>query len=162
MDKALLQKYADFVVKVGVNVQPRQTFLIRCPVDMAFFAHAGAKAGYEAGAKEVIVRYEDEQLARLNMLKAVRDTMSRPVATILDTKGPEIRIRSFSTKTIELTAGDRFTLHTDEVVGDHTQVSVTYPKLHEELEIGQQILIDDGLVAIRVEEIGGCEIRCTV
>ena len=103
-----------------------------------------------------------EQLARLNMLKAVRDTMSRPVATILDPKGHEIRIKSFSTKTIELNAGDSFTLTTEEITGDHTRVSVTYPKLHEELEIGQQILIDDGLVAIRVEEIVDCDIRCTV
>ena len=104
----------------------------------------------------------EEQLARLNMLKAVRDTMSRPVATILDTKGPEIRIKSFSTKTIDLHAGDSFTLVTEEIVGDHTRVSVTYPKLHEELSIGQQILIDDGLIAIRVEEIVDREIRCTV
>ncbi|MBQ5754744.1 MAG: aminopeptidase [Oscillospiraceae bacterium] len=75
MDKTLMQKYADFVVKVGVNVQPRQTFLIRCPVDMAFFAHACAKAGYEAGAKEVIVRYEDEQLARLKYEMADEETL---------------------------------------------------------------------------------------
>ena len=77
MDKALMQKYADFVVKVGVNVQPRQTFLIRCPVDMAFFAHACAKAGYEAGAKEVIVRYEDEQLARLKYEMADEETLKK-------------------------------------------------------------------------------------
>ena len=69
MDRELLEKYADFVVKVGVNVQPRQTFLIRCPVEAAFFARACARAGYEAGAKEVIVRYEDDQLARLKYEK---------------------------------------------------------------------------------------------
>ena len=103
-----------------------------------------------------------EHLARLNMLKSVRDTMSRPVATILDTKGPEIRIRAFSTKSVELSAGDSFTLTTEEMVGDRSCVSVTYPKLHEELTVGQQILIDDGLIAIRVEEITGPEIRCVV
>jgi len=103
-----------------------------------------------------------EHLERLNMLKSVRDTMSRPVATILDTKGPEIRIKSFKTKSIELAAGDSFTLTTDELTGDRGCVSVTYPKLHEELTVGQQILIDDGLVAIRVEEIVGHEIRCVV
>ena len=80
MDQKLMQKYADFVVKVGVNVRPRQTFIIRCPVDMAFFAHACARAGYDAGAKEVIVRYEDEQLTRIKyersdeeVLKSVHD-----------------------------------------------------------------------------------------
>ena len=104
----------------------------------------------------------EEHLARLNRLKAVRDAMGRPVATILDTKGPEIRIKSFAEKSVTLNAGDAFTLTTDEVEGDSTRVSVTYAGLHEELSPGQEILIDDGLVAIRVEEILGHEIRCTV
>ena len=103
-----------------------------------------------------------EHLARLNRLKAVRDTMGRPVATILDTKGPEIRIKSFATKTVTLEAGEPFTLTTDDIVGDQERVSVTYPKLHQELTPGQQVLIDDGLVAIRVDRIEGCDIRCTV
>ena len=55
MNQEYLQLYADFIVKVGVNVRPRQNFIIRCPVTMPEFAHACAKAGYEAGAKEVIV-----------------------------------------------------------------------------------------------------------
>ena len=103
-----------------------------------------------------------EHLERLNRLKAVRDAMGRPIATILDTKGPEIRIKSFGEKSVTLNAGDSFTLTTDEVVGDNTRVSVTYAKLHEELSPGQEILIDDGLIAIRVKEIVGHEIRCTV
>ena len=103
-----------------------------------------------------------EHLARLNMLKSVRDAMGRPIATILDTKGPEIRIKSFDSKTIELNAGDAFTLTTEDVVGNPSRVSVTYPNLHEELTVGQEVLIDDGLVAIRVEEIVGRDIRCTV
>lgn len=103
-----------------------------------------------------------EHLERLNMLKSVRDAMGRPVATILDTKGPEIRIRSFETKSITLEPGDTFTLTTRDVVGNQGWVSVTYPKLHEELTPGQEILIDDGLVAIRVDRIEGTEIVCTV
>ena len=103
-----------------------------------------------------------EHLARLNMIKAVRDAMGRPVATILDTKGPEIRIRSFETKTITLEPGDPFTLTTEDVTGNQGLVSVTYPQLHEELQPGQEILIDDGLVAIRVERIEGTNIVCTV
>ena len=103
-----------------------------------------------------------EHLARLNMLKAVRDAMGRPVATILDTKGPEIRIKSFETKTITLEPGDPFTLTTEDVTGNQGLVSVTYPQLHEELQPGQEILIDDGLVAIRVERIEGTNIVCTV
>lgn len=103
-----------------------------------------------------------EHLVRLSMLKSVRDTMGRPVATILDTKGPEIRIKSFDTKTICLEAGDSFTLTTEDVVGNQARVSVTYPELHNEVTVGQEILIDDGLVAIRVKKIQGTDIICTV
>ncbi|MBQ8850943.1 MAG: pyruvate kinase, partial [Oscillibacter sp.] len=92
-----------------------------------------------------------EHLERLSRLKAVRDAMGRPVATILDTRGPEIRIRSFAEKSVTLSAGDTFILTTEDVVGDNTRVSVTYEKLHEELAPGQEILIDDGLIAIRVQ-----------
>ncbi len=103
-----------------------------------------------------------EHLERLNMLKSVRDSMGRPVATILDTKGPEIRIKSFETKSITLEEGDVFTLTTEDIVGNQGWVSVTYPQLHEELSPGQEILIDDGLVAIRVDRIEGTKIICTV
>ena len=88
--------------------------------------------------------------------------MGRPVAAILDTKGPEIRIRSFETKSISLEAGDSFTLTTREVQGNGSLVSVTYPELHKEVSVGQEILIDDGLVALKVEEINGQDIRCVV
>ena len=104
----------------------------------------------------------EEHLARLTLLKTVRDSMTRPVATILDTKGPEIRIRSFDTKSVTLEAGAPFTLTTQDIVGDRTRVSVSYPKLHTELTPGQEILIDDGLVAIRIDRIQGQDIHCTV
>ena len=77
MNQELLQKYADFIVKVGVNVRPGQAFLIRCPVDMAFFARCCARAGYEAGARDVIVRYEDEQLARIRMEMGEENALSQ-------------------------------------------------------------------------------------
>ena len=104
----------------------------------------------------------EEHLGRLNMLKTIRDTMGYPVATILDTKGPEIRIKSFGVKSIALEAGASFTLTTREVEGTADMVSVTYPKLHEEVGPSQEILIDDGLVAIRVEEVRGQDILCRV
>ena len=104
----------------------------------------------------------EEHLRRLNMFAAVRDSMSRPVATLLDTKGPEIRIRSFDTKSVELKAGETFTLTTENIVGNSSRVAVTYSNLPAELEPGQQILIDDGLVGIEVQSIEGTEIHCTV
>ena len=103
-----------------------------------------------------------EHLERLNMLKSVRDSMGRPVATILDTKGPEIRIRTFGCGRVELNDGDHFTLTTRETEGDARQVSVTYSNLHQELQSGCHILIDDGLVDLEVEEIDGQDIRCRV
>ena len=120
------------------------------------------RAGMDAARFNFSHGDHEEHLGRLNKLKAVRDSMSRPVATIMDTKGPEIRIKSFDVKSISLEAGDTFTLTTEDVVGNGERVAVTYPKLHEEVKPGMEILIDDGLVALRVEEIQGSEIRCTV
>ena len=80
-----------------------------------------------------------EQLARLTMFKKVRDTLGAPVATILDTKGPEIRIRTFADGPINLAQGQSFTLTTDDVPGDEHQVSVTYENLHNEVGPGCRI-----------------------
>ena len=70
MDLQLLREYADFAVKVGVNVQPGQTLIVQAPVESADFARMCAAAGYEAGAARVLVRYKDEQLSRLDMEQA--------------------------------------------------------------------------------------------
>ncbi len=99
------------------------------------------------------------QMARL---KAAREKLGRPVAAILDTRGPEIRIKHFANGPIQLEGGGQFTLTTRDVPGDETGVSVTYPCLHEEVAAGQEILIDDGLVALRVEEVCGQDILCRV
>jgi len=100
--------------------------------------------------------------AVLTRFKRVRDGLGRPVATILDTKGPEIRIRTFGCGRIELSDGDSFTLTTRDVEGDAGQVSVTYAGLHRELRPGCHVLIDDGLVDLEVERIDGQDIRCKV
>ena len=104
----------------------------------------------------------EEQLARLNMLKHVRDTLGYPVATMLDTKGPEIRIKTFANGPVTLEKGGKFTLDTEEVVGDATQVSVTYQNLHKEVEPGCRILVDDGLIELKVEQVDGHRILCEV
>ncbi|WP_243200738.1 pyruvate kinase [Lawsonibacter celer] len=100
--------------------------------------------------------------ALLTKLKHVRDELGAPVATILDTKGPEIRIKSFPAGPITLTKGQSFTLTTQDVPGDNTRVSVTYENLHNEVEPGCRILVDDGLVELRVREIRGRDILCEV
>jgi pyruvate kinase len=88
--------------------------------------------------------------------------MGRPVATILDTKGPEIRIRSFKEGSVTLNNGDSFTLTTREVEGDSSIVSVSYADLHKEVGKDCAILIDDGLVGLRVTDIQGQDIHCVV
>ena len=103
-----------------------------------------------------------EQLERYTMFANVRDELGVPVAAILDTKGPEIRIRSFTEPRVELRAGERFTLCTGDIPGTAEAVSVTYPALPDEVRPGQRILIDDGLVGLRVEETTETEVRCTV
>ncbi|MEQ2455875.1 pyruvate kinase [Flavonifractor hominis] len=104
----------------------------------------------------------EEQLARLTMLKRVRDELGAPVATILDTKGPEIRIKTFANGPVALEKGQSFMLSTDEVVGDATQVSVTYQNLHAEVGPGCRILVDDGLIELLVEKVEGHNIHCVV
>ena len=104
----------------------------------------------------------ESHLALLTRFKHVRDSLGRPVATILDTKGPEIRIRTFACGRITLTDGSPFTLTTREVDGDGTIVSVTYANLHNELEPGCHILVDDGLVDLEVVKLDGQDIHCKV
>ena len=100
--------------------------------------------------------------ALLTRFKRVRDTLGRPGATNLDTKGPELRIRAVGCGRVELQEGAPFPRSTREVDGDAQQVSVTYANLHQELQSGCHVLIDDGLVDLEVEEIDGQDIRCRV
>lgn len=101
-----------------------------------------------------------EHLERLQMFAGIRDAMGRAVATILDTRGPEIRIRSFSTPSIALKPGDVFTLTARDIQGDQGVVSVTYPDLPKEVGPGSRILIDDGLVELEVDCVRDTEIVC--
>ena len=104
----------------------------------------------------------ESHLAQLTKLKRVRDELGIPVAAILDTKGPEIRIKTFKDGRIELKKDDIFTLTTAECEGDASRVSVTYTNLHKEVAPGNHILVDDGLIDLLVQEIKGQEIVCVV
>lgn len=104
----------------------------------------------------------ESHLAQLTKLKRVRDELGIPVAAILDTKGPEIRIKTFKDGRIELKKDDTFTLTTAECEGTAERVSVTYANLHNELAPGNHILVDDGLIDLLVQEIKGQEIVCVV
>ena len=119
-------------------------------------------AGMDAARFNFSHGTHESHLVQLNMLKHVRAEMCVPVAAILDTKGPEIRIRSFAQCPVQLEWGAEFTLTTDDGVGDAHRVSVTYADLYKEVGPGCRILVDDGLVELRVERVEGHDIHCTV
>ena len=102
------------------------------------------------------------QKATLDNLRAAMAATGICAAAILDTKGPEIRVKTFENGPVELREGQSFTLRTDEVAGDETQVTVTYAGHCEDLHIGDTILLDDGLISIRVESIAAPAIVCRV
>ena len=95
----------------------------------------------------------EEQKGRLDKLVALREELNRPVAALLDTKGPEIRLRDFADGKVELKAGQTFTLTTEEIAGDANRVSITYKNLPNDVKPGNRILIDDGLVGMEVISI---------
>lgn len=103
-----------------------------------------------------------EQIGRVNMFKEVREKTKKPVAMLLDTKGPEIRIKSFEGGSVTLKEGQRFVLTAEDVLGNEERVSVTYPNLYKDLTPGAKVLIDDGLIGMEVTEIAGKNIVLTV
>ncbi|MGP1455305.1 MAG: pyruvate kinase [Treponema sp.] len=106
--------------------------------------------------------YEDHQM-RIDRIKKIREKLNLPIAILLDTKGPEIRIKKFEKNSIRLTRGQEFTLTTREVVGNETICSVTYKNLAHEVQEKTRILIDDGLIELEVTAIkNGTDIVCTV
>ena len=105
----------------------------------------------------------EEQKSRMDMLKGIREELGKPVAILLDTKGPEIRTGVLKgDKKVFLEEGDTFTLTTEEIEGDNKRVSVSYEGLVEDVEPGKKILIDDGLIELEVKGINGTEITCKV
>ena len=99
---------------------------------------------------------------RIDLVKEVRDELQLPIAIMLDTKGPEYRIKTFEGGKILLSDGDRFTFTTDDIVGNRERVSVSYAKLPEELSVGDTILLNNGLLTFLVEKIDGTNIECKV
>ena len=105
--------------------------------------------------------YEDHQ-RRIDMIKKVRSDLGLPIAIMLDTKGPEYRIKTFADGKITLNEGDTFTFTTEDVVGNHEMVSVTYQSLPAEMAVGDTILLNNGLLSFEVTSIEGPHIHCVV
>ncbi len=105
----------------------------------------------------------EEQKTRMDMLKKIRDEEKKPVAILLDTKGPEIRTGVLKDgKKVLLKAGEKLALTTEEIEGDAGRVSITYPGLVEDVQAGSRILIDDGLIELKVTGKENTEILCTI
>ena len=105
--------------------------------------------------------HEDHQ-RRIDLVKKVRSDLKMPIAIMLDTKGPEYRIKTFKNQKITLNDGDKFTFTTEDILGDETKVAVSYPNLPNELSVGDTILLNNGLLTFEVVNIDGANIECTV
>ena len=104
----------------------------------------------------------EEHGGRLANLKALREELGKPVAALLDTKGPEIRLKEFKNGVEMLEAGQTFTLTTREVEGTKEICSVTYKDLPHDVHEGGTIMLDDGLIMLRIEKLTDTDITCTV
>ena len=104
----------------------------------------------------------EEHKKRMDRIKKFRKELGLPVAILLDTKGPEVRLKSFKDGKVVLEEGQLFTLTADEVEGTKEKVSVTYSRLYEDLEEGMKVLIDDGLIEMKVEKVDRNSIICRV
>lgn len=104
----------------------------------------------------------EEQLVKYKRVLKAREELGLPVATLLDTKGPEIRLRDFEGGRVLLESGQIFVLTTDEVMGTQERAAITYKNLKNDIRVGTTILIDDGLIEMTVEEITGNDIVCRV
>ena len=104
----------------------------------------------------------EENQQKIDMIKKVREKMDLPIAIMLDTKGPEYRIKTFKDGKITLKDGDSFTFTTRDIVGDSKCVAVTYAGLIDDLAVGDRILVNNGLVVFEVQELDGDDARCKV
>ena len=103
-----------------------------------------------------------EHQKKIDLIKSVREKLELPIAIMLDTKGPEYRIRTFEKGKVTLREGDRFTFTTKQIVGNEERVSVSYPGMMEDLAVGDRILLNNGLLSFAVEELTATEAVCRV
>ena len=138
------------VCTIGPASDNRDTFIGLCKAGLNV-----ARLNFSHGTHE----YHKKNI---EMIKSVREELGLPIAILLDTKGPEYRIRTFENDKIFLNAGDKFTFTTEEIVGNQEKVSVSYKNLANELTTGDTILLNNGLLSFRVDDSDGTELHTTV
>lgn len=104
----------------------------------------------------------EDHAKKIQTIKEVRKELNIPLPILLDTKGPEFRIKTFANDKISLSAGDEFTFTTEDVEGDETKVSVSYLGICEDLTVGDKILLNNGLMVFRVKEVQVPNVICEV
>ena len=119
-----------------------------------------AKAGMNVARMNFSHGDHAEQKMKMDLVKKVRQELKLPIAIMLDTKGPEYRIRTFANGSVEVKEGDLFTFTTDEVEGDETRVAVNYKGLVKDLTVGDRILVANGILSFEVIELKGSNAVC--
>ena len=121
-----------------------------------------AKAGMDIVRLNFSHGTHADQAKKIAMVKEVREELQMPLPILLDTKGPEFRIKTFADGKIKLSEGDSFTFTTEDIVGDQTRVAVSYAGICEDLATGDKILLNNGLVVFRVTEVKAPNVHCIV
>ena len=103
----------------------------------------------------------EEHKLKIDLIKKVRQTLNLPIPIMLDTKGPEYRIKTFKNGSVEVADGAEFIFTTEDVEGDETRVSVSYAGLVKDLSVGDRVLVNNGLVVFEVKELRDTEAVCT-
>ncbi len=120
------------------------------------------KAGMNVARLNFSHGTHEQHLEMINLIKRVREKLNMPIAIMLDTKGPEYRIKSFENGKISLNDGDEFTFTTEDIIGNEQRVSVSYKGLIKDLSVGDKITVNNGLVVFEVKELTDTEARCIV
>ena len=143
----------------------RKTKII-CTIGPACSDHDTLAAMCRAGMNVARLNFShgthEDHLEMIKKIRAVREEMGLPIAIMLDTKGPEYRIKTFKNNEIFLKEGDEFTLTVKDVEGDESRVSVSYEHLMEELEVGDRVLVNNGLIVLEVREVSKTDAKCEV
>ena len=121
---------------------------------------------YDAGMNVCRINFShgthEEHAEKIRIIKEIREERGIPLPILLDTKGPEFRTRTYKNHKITLNKGDVFTFTTDDIVGDESRVSVTYPHIAEVMKKGDRIFLNNGLMVFEVEKIVGNDVITTV
>ena len=143
----------------------RKTKII-CTIGPACSDHDTLTAMCRAGMNVARLNFShgthEDHLGMIKLIRSVREELGLPIAIMLDTKGPEYRIKTFKNGEVFLKEGDEFTLTVKDVEGDEKRVSVNYDHLMEELAIGDRILVNNGLIILEVRELTETDAKCAV